>query len=265
MLGQKSARGGGEGEIGAPGGIGDDAVTLHLQQVGQAQHVRRQGQRLAASQRLEQIVVGIAVPGIAQAGKGSEKTEGHHLGTATGIEVDRPAREFAAQRRRQFASVAADAPEVVVGRVANDTHCIFRPARFTQNATDLQRTLTCRLGIAGSDDHLSRPQAQRRQRVLHDLLGSQADKNAWLERHLVLPKTSEAVIVHFLPALASPTRALESKWRSCDDRRATRPGAGLRGVKGQRQRWRPARWPATSPIKYTENITCSGSSRVSSP
>jgi hypothetical protein len=207
MLGQKSTRGGGEGEIGAPGGIGDDAVTLHLQEVAQAQHVRRQGQRLAATQRLEQIVVSIAVPGIAQAGKGPEKAEGHHLRPATGIEVDRPSREFAAQRRRQFASVAADAPEVVVGRVANDTHRIFRPACFTQNATDLQRTLACRLGIAGSDDHLSRPQAQCRQSVLHDLLGSQADKNAWLERHVVFPKASEAVIVHFLPALASRTRA----------------------------------------------------------
>jgi hypothetical protein len=96
-LGQTGARGSGAHECRVPGRIGNDAITLHLQHLAELEHVGRQQQRRTAAQMLEQTMAGIAIPGIAQSGERADKTEGHHLGTAAGIEVDRQTRMLVLQ------------------------------------------------------------------------------------------------------------------------------------------------------------------------
>jgi hypothetical protein len=170
VLGQVGARGGGAHEGRVPGRIGYHAITLYLQDLVELEQVGRQQQRRTTAQVLEQTVAGIAIPGIAEAGKRADKTEGHYLGPATGVEVDRQAGMLVLQLGSEFPSVATDVSEIMVGRMLGDAYCIGRPAGIVQDTAELQRTLARQFRVAGRNDHLRRPQAQGGQSVLHDFL-----------------------------------------------------------------------------------------------
>ena len=83
----------------------------------------------------------------------------------------------------KVAGIPGDGREIVIGSVLDNPDRSRRPARLVQDVADLFGTRACVFGIARRDDDVRGPQARCGQRVLHDLLRSKADENAWRERH----------------------------------------------------------------------------------